>query len=293
MKVIYGKVVAVYDCGKNIGEHENCIYCYVNKINGKRYVGQAKKLKRRHLEHTKKVNNRYPIDKALKKYGLDNFILIVLKEQIKTLCTLNLYECYYIKKFNTLVKNKKGYNLANGGHNGNTWAGKTQEEFNEFKQVISKLNKGRERPQHTIESQRIKITGKGNGFYGKTHTEETKKKISVMASKRVGELNPFYGKTHTKETKKKISEAKKGRFAGELNPFYGKVHTEETKQKIRETQIGKKVAQFDKEGNLIKVWDYAKLASEQLNIDQSTIGRVCKGKGKTAGGYIWKYVDES
>ena len=151
------------------------------------------------MEHTKKVNNRYPIDKALKKYGLDNFILIVLKEQIKTLCTLNLYECYYIKKFNTLVKNKKGYNLANGGHNGNTWAGKTQEEFNEFKQVISKLNKGRERPQHTIESQRIKITGKGNGFYGKTHTEETKKKISVMASKRVGELNPFYGKTHTKE----------------------------------------------------------------------------------------------
>ena len=73
MKVNYGKVVAVYDCGKNIGEHENCIYCYVNKINGKRYVGQAKNLKRRHLEHTKKVNNRYPIDKALKKYGLDDF----------------------------------------------------------------------------------------------------------------------------------------------------------------------------------------------------------------------------
>ena len=39
-----------------------------------------------------------------------------------------------------------------------------------------------------------------------------------------GDNNPFYGKTHTDETKRKISESRKGKGAqcGELNPMFGK-----------------------------------------------------------------------
>ena len=50
----------------------------------------------------------------------------------------------------------------------------------------------------------------------------------------LGELNSFYGKTHTDETKEKLSELAKGRMAGENNPFYGKKHTYETIQKLKE-----------------------------------------------------------
>lgn len=284
--------VTAYECGGEISQHSNCIYMYVNKINNKKYVGQAKNLTRRHSDHLKECNNKYPIDKAIKKYGKDSFELIVLKENVKSLCVLNMYETYYIKKFNTLVTNKEGYNIADGGHSGNTWAGKTEEEMLDFKQKMSELNSGRKRPQQAIESQREKIRGENNGFYGKKHSDETKKLLSEIASKRTKEKNHFYGKTHSDESRSKISESRKGKCVGEENGFYGKKHSEETKEKIRQARVGKKIAQFDKEGNLIKVWDYAKLASDELGIDQTTISRCCKGKQKTASGYIWKYLDE-
>ena len=60
-----------------------------------------------------------------------------------------------------------------------------------------------------------------------------------------GEDNPFYGRKHTEETRKIIAEKNRGRKksekeieelrkrnVGEKNPFYGKKHTESTK-KIR------------------------------------------------------------
>jgi hypothetical protein len=55
-----------------------------------------------------------------------------------------------------------------------------------------------------------------------------------------GELNHFYGKHHTEETKKNWSKQRRGKNTGNSNPFYGKHHTEETKKKLRLLKIGKK-----------------------------------------------------
>ena len=72
------------------------------------------------------------------------------------------------------------------------------------------------------------VTKEGNRFIsghnskGKTHSEETRKKI--------GEI--WKGRKHTEETKKKISEAKKG----EKHPFYGKKFSDEHKMKMSEAQ---------------------------------------------------------
>jgi len=64
-----------------------------------------------------------------------------------------------------------------------------------------------------------------------------------------GEQNPMYGRTHSEETIKKMQESAKGRVIpveqhkrmmqnrnqfGEKNPFYGKTHTEEVKRKQSE-----------------------------------------------------------
>ena len=59
--------------------------------------------------------------------------------------------------------------------------------------------------------------GKGNSFYGKHHSEKTKKKQS---RNKQGENNFFYNK----------------HFYGEDNAFFGKHHTKKTKEKIRKTQ---------------------------------------------------------
>lgn len=46
---------------------------------------------------------------------------------------------------------------------------------------------------------------------GEDRAKEIKSMLSEQASKKVGASNPFYGKHHTEDTKKKISKASKGR----------------------------------------------------------------------------------
>ena len=49
--------------------------------------------------------------------------------------------------------------------------------------------------------------------------------------------------------------------------------------------------QYDINGNFIKKWSCAKEIERQLGIHHSHISKCCKGKLKTAGGYIWRYEE--
>ena len=60
-------------------------------------------------------------------------------------------------------------------------------------------------------------------------TKEYKLKLSENSS---GKNNSFYGKHHTEETKRKMSLAKYGVYDGDKNPMYNKHHSEEIKCKI-------------------------------------------------------------
>lgn len=63
--------------------------------------------------------------------------------------------------------------------------------------------------------------GKGNPFYGKTHSDKSKKLMTMSAKNRPpisdeakqkmakpGECNPFYGKTHSKQAREKMRKSK-------------------------------------------------------------------------------------
>ncbi len=88
----------------------------------------------------------------------------------------------------------------------------------ETKRKISKKLKGKKRNPLSIEHKR-KLSedrkGEKNPFYGKHHSEITRKEIS-KASK--GKNNPNYGKHFSKEIKQKMSEAKKGKYDNENHP---------------------------------------------------------------------------
>ena len=62
-----------------------------------------------------------------------------------------------------------------------------------------------------------------------------------------GDNNPFYGRNHTDETKKKMSESKSGKYDGEGNPMYGKKQSEETKRKISESLKNRKLSKKTRE----------------------------------------------
>ena len=240
--------------------HYNCIYMYTNKINGKRYVGQTNDFNRRHKEHIKssynekrKYDYNYPFHCAIRKYGIENFEIKILAENIQTQEKMNEYEIFFIKRYKTLANNKKGYNVASGGSNGNPYAGKTEEEMNEI------FNDEWKRKQS--ESHKDKIL-----------SEEHKRKISEAMK---GKLNPMYGRT------------------GENNPMFGKTRSESTKQKISEAN-SIKIVQYNKETyELIRIWDSAIDIKRELGINNSNIISCCKGKRKTAGGFIFKYAEET
>lgn len=50
------------------------------------------------------------------------------------------------------------------------------------------------------------------------------------------------------------------------------------------------VGQYTLDGELIKTWTSIIEASRSTKIADPSISRVCKGKAKTAGGFVWKYI---
>ena len=69
--------------------------------------------------------------------------------------------------------------------------------------------------------------------------------------------------------------------------------SEAYKQAISDALKGvgaKKVLQYTKSGEFIKEWQSAMEAQIELGIAQSSICRCCKGKYKSAGGYVWRYA---
>ena len=100
------------------------IYMFRNKINNKCYIGQAVKLRKRLLHHLNNLeNNRYdaPIYRAIAKYGLENFELVILRTwhdalSARTKYELDASEKAFIEQYNSYTPN--GYNQTLGGDGG-------------------------------------------------------------------------------------------------------------------------------------------------------------------------------
>lgn len=87
--------------------------------------------------------------------------------------------------------------------------------------------------QKTIKMIHAHILMKGNGNYVNSYLYEGAR-IRFSETKK-GENHPMFGKVHSEETKRKISVAKKGKPSRNK----GKVHSEETKAKMSEAMKGK------------------------------------------------------
>lgn len=241
--------------------HFNCIYLYTNKINGKKYVGQTVDFNKRHKEH---INSSYNqnhrayncyFHNVIRKYGINNFEIEILIENLQNQEELNYWECYYIVEFDTLAKNGKGYNLASGGSNGNPYAGKTEEELAEIRRKQSEVyhNKSDEELAEVRRKQ-------SEAHKGKTHSEETRAKLSEAKK----------GKIFSEEHKKKLREVRKGKNKGEKN------------------SRAILVDRFTLDGQYVDTmypFEYVQI----FNFDASNISSCCKGKRKTHKGFIFKY----
>lgn len=85
------------------------------------------------------------------------------------------------------------------------------------------------------------------------------------------------------------TEEHKASIRGVGNPMFGKTHSAEARKKMSDAQPSKSVCQYNLNGNLIKIWKSMAEAGRSLGIFKANISACCKGKAKSAGGFIWKY----
>ena len=108
-----------------------------------------------------------------------------------------------------------------------------------------------------------------------THTQNmenpiTKKRMKDKHYDCIGDKNPFYKCTHNEKTRKKMSDN----------------HADFKREKHPQS---KAIIQLDKERNFICEYKCIRDAEEVTGINHSQISAVCKGKYKTAKGFIFEY----
>jgi group I intron endonuclease len=201
---------------------------------GKCYIGYSKEIEKRF--HTHKMLLRASrhfnilLQRAYDKYGCDDFTFEILhtcnatdeaKElELKYLEDINIRPFLY-----NLHYNNSGGDIITHHPNRTEIIEKMTRTITDRFNNMTKEEK----------QQKYGQSGEKNGMYGRTHTDEVKKrssemhkgntyckgkkasdetrlKLSIVASQRIGDANPFFGKHHSEETKQKIREANKGRL---------------------------------------------------------------------------------
>lgn len=181
-------------------------YITTNLINGKQYVGMS-------TQDENYLGSGVYFRNAQRKHGKENFT-----REIICFCDTEQEahenEAKYIKQYGTLAPN--GYNISpTGGPHIN---GQHSEES---KKKMSAAKKGRKLSEEHI--QKLKKShegvnkGENNPMYGKTHSEEIKKKIAQTSRDR----------EYSEDFKKRMSEMQKG----DKGYWYGKKRSEEAKRK--------------------------------------------------------------
>ena len=190
------------------------VYKITNLVNGKIYVGAHK---------TKDLNDEYMgsgnlIKKAIEKYGIENF----KKEYISIFDNAeDMFKMESELVNEEFINREDTYNLKQGGSGGFDFINKNnlggrKDEFNNnigfvenFENIIKNFG--------CVQSY---LKFKNDGSYEKFCENLSKSQNIRFAN---GAINGFLGKTHTEETKKRIGEANSKHQLGEGNSQFGTI----------------------------------------------------------------------
>lgn len=116
------------------------IYKITNMVNGHSYIGQSNNIEQRWYNHkvaaynSKDKGYEYPLYRAIRKYGLENFSFEVIEECPQSL--LNKKEIQWINSI------QPEYNQTAGGHQEVTSSKLTYQQVNEIKNILLKDQNG-------------------------------------------------------------------------------------------------------------------------------------------------------
>lgn len=230
------------------------IYKITNKINEKSYIGKTNNIKRRWGEHKGGKGNTAILNKAIKKYGIDNFDFSIVEEkEFDSIDALNQglsqMEIDYIAKYNTY---KRGYNATIGGEGASG---------HHVSDELKQLYREQALERYKSEEERLKC---GDGMRGKHHTKEVREKIKKALLNR----DPVIYE--------KIAVKMKGK------------HRDHEMIMKAAAKRKKAILQYDKFGNFLK--EYNGIMEAGYNTT-ANISACCKGKIGSAYGYIWRFKE--
>ena len=294
------------------------IYIIKNTINNKVYVGQTSRtIEDRWKQHKQAAfrgdNQGIILYNAIRKYGVENFYISQLEEV--ELEKLNEREIYWIQYYNCQTPN--GYNVRKGGDDPG------RKEVYKIDLVTNKVLECYGSAMTAAESNKIDLSlltkvcrqeeGKNscNGFkwcYAENYIDFLKNNNSKNTNIKNFQIYQIDPKTNeilkiwnsVKEASEilnidstGISHCLSGRYKTSHGYKWDYVDKNLKKNYTPSSNRRKKVLQYDiKTKQLIKEWDSAREASQELNITANSIQKNCRGTQKTAGGYIWKYKEE-
>lgn len=251
-------------------KNENCYTVYMHIFpNDKKYIGITSQRPTDRWRCGSGYKHSLKIRNAIEKYGWKNVKHEILHENLSQYQAEEM-EIKLIKKHKTTLK-EFGYNISHGGNCVGTLSEETKLKMSlsakgkvvteATKEKLRQANLGKKQSQETINKRAAKLRG------GKRPT------VAKVMSERVGEKNPLYGTKFTEERKEFQRQTLIKRQQNGFN------------------NNSKPVLQFDKIGNFISEYKSADAAVRELNLKSNHISTCCKGKYKTAHGYIWKYKE--
>lgn len=290
------------------------IYIIKNHCNDKVYVGQTTtSMKQRWNHHIISAkNNLEPsmvLYNAMRKYGIANFYIELLEDNIVGTDSLNEREKYWINYHNSLVPN--GYNVREGGEDcGRREVYKIDSITNDIVTKYDSLNQAAE--ENNIDPSNLSKVCRGiecscNGFKWSYVDEYDKEKIKNKKSKvlnraiyqidnKTGEIikkfkNMAEAVRLTNVNQPTLSMCLSGKYKTAKGYSWCYVDKYDKDTFITKSKF-KKVLQLDKTTDkLIKEWGSAKEAAKTIGCYAESITAACNGKRKTAKGYKWKYVE--
>lgn len=236
-----------------------CVYRHTCP-NGKCYIGITGQEPLKRWDGGRGYQKAKLFYRAIQKYGWDN-----IKHEILLDGLTKEKACQ--KEIELIAEHKSnnhdyGYNVSSGGESGN--AGVTASE--ETRHKMSLARKGAKR---------------------KPLSEETKEKLRVANT----------GKKATPEARVKMSLARKGIKRGALS-LEARRKISESRKGITSPNKGRTgannpcslpVCQYTMDMTFIKTFAGLCEAARETNISHADISKCCKGKRKSAGGYVWEY----
>lgn len=217
------------------------IYQITNLYNNKIYIGKTTTdLLARwnlHLKHAFKEQRRTRLCNALRKYGTNNFTIEVVTENITNNDELNQLETHFIKQTNS-INPTFGYNMTLGGDGGFTDEMREKSKITRQQQGISEehkkaLLKGRKEKGYRklTDQERAERSRKMKLFY--QNNPEHYKFICKLNQQnaKCGPDHPMWGKTHTEQTRLKLSHVRQGKTYEEI---YGSKKASELRNNLKQ-----------------------------------------------------------